>query len=134
VTSVSSCYFILLQLNGGKVLLPYSVGQWVQIVGISLQLMAKITLGKSFGLLPANRGVVTRGPYNLVRHPMYLGYFINHMGFLACTFSSYNLLLYIGLYTMVFFRLVEEERLLLYDPSYQAYIARVRWRFLPGIF
>ena len=34
----------------------------------------KVVLGRSFGLVPANRGIVARGPYLLVRHPIYAGY------------------------------------------------------------
>ena len=102
--------------------------------GIYLQLWAKVALGKSFGLLPANRGVVTTGPSRWLRHPMYLGYFVNHVGFLLCTFSLYNCALYVALYVMVIFRLFKEEELLSQDAAYQLYRQKVHYRFLPPIF
>src|SRR5437899_9023283 len=42
--------------------------------GLIVVIAAKLTLGRSFGIAPANRGVVARGPYNIVRHPIYTGY------------------------------------------------------------
>ena len=46
-------------------------------------MLGKITLGRSFGVVPANRGVVVGGPYNFVRHPIYTGYLITHVAFLV---------------------------------------------------
>ena len=40
-----------------------------------------MALGRSFGVAPANRGIVVRGPYSFVRHPIYTGYLITHTGF-----------------------------------------------------
>jgi protein-S-isoprenylcysteine O-methyltransferase Ste14 len=40
-----------------------------------------LTLGKRFGVRPALRGLVTRGPYRVVRHPLYLSYVIAAIGF-----------------------------------------------------
>jgi protein-S-isoprenylcysteine O-methyltransferase Ste14 len=47
-------------------------------IGLILVVLGKMTLGRSFGVAPANRGVVVRGPYSLVRHPIYTGYLITH--------------------------------------------------------
>ena len=48
-------------------------------VGLCLVIAGKLALGRSFGLVPANRGVVASGPYLLVRHPIYSGYLITHV-------------------------------------------------------
>jgi protein-S-isoprenylcysteine O-methyltransferase Ste14 len=43
-------------------------------VGAYLWLLASvITLGRCFGVLPEARGLITKGPYRIVRHPVYLG-------------------------------------------------------------
>jgi protein-S-isoprenylcysteine O-methyltransferase Ste14 len=49
-----------------------------------------MVLGRSFGLLPAQRGLVVVGPYRFVRHPIYFGYLIGHIGFLLVNFSWRN--------------------------------------------
>ena len=36
---------------------------------------------RSFGLMPANRGIVCTGLYRAVRHPIYAGYLVTHIGF-----------------------------------------------------
>ena len=63
-------YTILLDATAGISLIPEPVGAVVQIVAICWTIFAKASLGRSFGLLPANRGVVVRGAYRWVRHPI----------------------------------------------------------------
>ena len=50
----------------------------ISTVGLLFVIAGKITLGRSFGIVPANRGVVA-GPYTLVRHPIYAGYLLSHI-------------------------------------------------------
>jgi protein-S-isoprenylcysteine O-methyltransferase Ste14 len=48
-------------------------GDAVAVGGCTWLLASVLSLGRCFGVLPEARGLVTRGPYRLVRHPVYLG-------------------------------------------------------------
>ncbi|MFM7027924.1 MAG: methyltransferase family protein [Chakrabartia sp.] len=113
-------------------LIPLGVG--LIIVGNLLQLWAKLTLRRSFGIAPANRGIKKAGPYRLVRHPMYAGYALTHLSALILMFHPLNLLIYALGWTAQILRLHAEERLLSADPDYAAYCGAVRWRLIPGLF
>lgn len=54
----------------------------LMLAGIAIHLGAKLSLRRSFGILPADRGIKAGGLYRLVRHPMYLGYFLVQFGLL----------------------------------------------------
>jgi protein-S-isoprenylcysteine O-methyltransferase Ste14 len=69
-----------------------------------------------------------------MRHPMYAGYLLVHIGVMVLMFSWHNLLIYLIGWTAQIRRLLAEERLLSDDPAYAQYISEVRWRLLPGIF
>ncbi len=126
--------FLVIRLTPGTMLVPASVGFVIQSGGNLLQIAGKLWLGRSFGLLPANRGVVTSGPYRLVRHPIYFGYLLNHIGFVLVSFSWWNLAVYLVIYALQVGRILEEERLLRGDGRYRAYTEQVRYRLVPGIF
>jgi protein-S-isoprenylcysteine O-methyltransferase Ste14 len=104
------------------------------ILGIAIQLSAKLVLRRSFGVVAANRGVKRSGPYMLVRHPMYLGYMITHIGMLLLSPLWWNAGLYAAAWIAQVARLMAEERLLLQDEAYKAYAGQVRYRLLPGLF
>lgn len=63
-------------------LAPRLLCYFVVVGGIGLQLFAKVFLGLSFGVVAANRGVKIGGPYSFIRHPMYAGYTLSHIGLL----------------------------------------------------
>jgi protein-S-isoprenylcysteine O-methyltransferase Ste14 len=103
-------------------------------VGLLIVIGGKVSLGRSFGLMPANRGVVSSGLYRLVRHPIYMGYLITHVGFLLANPTPWNISILLTADLVLMWRAVCEERTLSQDPAYRAYQDVVRWRVLPGVF
>lgn len=131
-TVLGTFYFFLIALdNTNTQLISESVSSVIMIFGILWQLYAKIYLGRNFGLLPACRSVVDTGPYRIVRHPIYLGYFITHIGFLLNNFSVWNLQVLTALYVLLFCRIYYEERILSQNTQYQEYKKRTKYRFIP---
>ena len=120
--------------SGGHPLIPAGSGVMILLIGLGTQVWAKLTLRRSFGIVPANRGVKASGPYRFVRHPMYLGYVTVHVGFLLLSPNLYNLAIYGLSFAIQVARLLAEERLLGRDPAYAAFSARTRYRLLPGVF
>ncbi|MGH9550333.1 MAG: methyltransferase family protein [Terriglobales bacterium] len=104
------------------------------LLGVYVQISAKVILGRSFGLIAANRGIKIAGPYRIVRHPIYAGYIITHVGFLLGFPSLWNVGLYSTQLLVQVARLLREEHLLKRDSSYRAYAANVRYRLFPMIF
>ena len=106
----------------------------VSALGLLVVICGKLSLGRSFGLLPANRGVVSTGLYRLVRHPIYMGYLVTHVGFVAANPTTWNVMT-LGIADLALMvRAVCEERTLALDPQYREYQTRVRWRVVPGLF
>ena len=115
-----------------RVLIPAAVG--LVILGNVIQIAAKLFLRRSFGIAPANRGIKTDGMYRFVRHPMYAGYALVHIGILALMPTLLNLAIYaIGWWAQIL-RLLAEERLLSEDPAYRDFMTKTRWRLIPGLF
>lgn len=130
----ATCAPFLVSPGGQYTLVPLAVGGVVLLMGTFIQLHAKITLGRSLGCVAANRGLQLRGPYRFVRHPMYAGYLVSHLAFLALNPTWWNLAVYALCYGLQIPRLLLEERLLSDDPDYRDYQARVRFRLIPGVF
>lgn len=133
-TVLATFYFVFLNFAPGRHVVPEFVAVAVQVAGMAWQVWSKYTLGRSFGLLPAHRGIVTSGPYAFVRHPIYFGYLVAHVGFLGANLSLRNALVIVGLYSLQYVRMAFEERLLAAQSTeYQEYQQRVRRRLVPWI-
>ena len=124
----------LLQPAQVAALLPQSLTVGLSAVGLAIVIAGKITLGRSFGLMPANRGVVCSGLYRIVRHPIYLGYLFTHVAFLLATPSAWNVAALLAADAALLARAVCEEQTLSRDERYRTYQQTVRWRVCPGVF
>jgi protein-S-isoprenylcysteine O-methyltransferase Ste14 len=117
----------------GHALLAGSVSAAIMTVGLFCSISAKLFLRRSFGIVPANRGVEREGPYKLVRHPIYLGYLIANVGFLTANATVWNALVYSSCWLAMVLRIRAEEEVLGTSPDYAAYCADVRCRLIPWL-
>lgn len=134
-TIYATCAVVLFSPEGTLRLASEAVGAAFQLASLGWVLVSKIVLGRSFGLLPAQRGIVLTGPYCLVRHPIYFGYLTGHIGFLLANFSWRNAGVLALLYVAQVVRLQREEVMLAAtDANYLRYQQKVRWRLLPFVY
>jgi protein-S-isoprenylcysteine O-methyltransferase Ste14 len=134
LTGVSVVGPLMLRTADAAALAPDSVTTMISGIGLLIVVASKMALGRSFGLVPANRGVVVRGPYCFVRHPIYLGYLISHVAFFLAQPTLWNAaIIVVGDGTLIA-RAMMEERVLSRDAAYASYCRRVSWRLVPGVF
>jgi protein-S-isoprenylcysteine O-methyltransferase Ste14 len=105
----------------------------VQCVGEAISISGLMSLNRSLGVVPANRGVKTRGMYRFIRHPMYVGYCIVDIAMVAQNLNYWNASIVIAHLIVQSLRITCEERFLLQDPTYAEYATRVKWRLIPAI-
>jgi protein-S-isoprenylcysteine O-methyltransferase Ste14 len=118
--------------NGVRVA-PSAVINILAVLSAAVFIFARLSLGRSIGFVPANRGIVTRGAYRFVRHPVYTGLFISMLAVVLLSYTPLNLLMASTIVVLFIIKSVVEERFLRGDPEYAAYLQSVRWRWLPGI-
>lgn len=114
--------------------LPHLPCELLQFAGVSVAFVSLAALGRSFGLVAANRGVKTRGPYGLVRHPAYAGYLLTYLGYVLENPAPANVGLFLLSTTFQLLRINEEERLLVQDRAYEQYSRSVRYRLVPLLY
>ncbi len=108
-------------------------GNWLQVVGLCFVAASLLSLRRSFGIVPAHRGIRTQGLYNFVRHPLYASEMFAVFGFVVANPSVWNISLWLGDCVLQFARARAEEHLLGADPVYSQYRDRVRYRFIPMV-
>ncbi len=123
---------IYLRWSPGYVAWP-AAGLVLVTLGAGLSLVSLLTIGKLFGIRPALRGLVTRGPYRLVRHPIYLSYVIADIGYNLEEWNSVTLLLVLIGWASLIYRIQAEERVLSQHAEWPAYVILVRYRLFPGL-
>ena len=125
---------LLASPSSGNPVAPVAVCGTLMLLGFCLNLSAKLTLRRSFGVVAANRGVKVGGPYRLIRHPMYAGYVLTQIGFLLSGPTLWNFALYGLALSFQIVRIRAEERILNNDSAYAEMSARVRYRLVPFVF
>jgi len=90
-------------------------------------------LRNRFSIVPEARGLVTGGPYAVVRHPVYLGEIVAGLGLVLPTLLSLHALVFAVFLAAQFVRIAFEERLLANAyPTYELYARRTR-RLIPFV-
>lgn len=111
--------------SGGSSTTLLVLGDLIALVACAWLLVSVLALGRCFGVLPEVRGLVTRGPYRIVRHPVYLGELGACAGLLVAAPTRWNSGV-AGVFLLAqIVRMRLEERALADEfPAYRAYAAR----------
>ena len=83
---------------------------------------------------PVEKGVmISRGPYKLIRHPMYTSIFIFAAALLSGQFDYYKLIISLVLITDLIVKMIFEEGLLCqHYPGYKSYMKKTK-RVIPFV-
>jgi protein-S-isoprenylcysteine O-methyltransferase Ste14 len=130
-TLASTMMLRTIPIAGSNLVFPSIV---IQCIGMSMMMFSLMSLGRSFGILPANRGIKLSGAYRIVRHPLYTSELVFFTGFLLGNFSDWNLGIICLIIGGQIWRSVREEKILSRDSQYRKYKTKVKYRLVPGIF
>jgi isoprenylcysteine carboxyl methyltransferase (ICMT) family protein YpbQ len=108
-------------------------GLVLELFGVLLTQIARVYMGRSFGILPANRGIVSKGPFRWVRHPIYFGWLVLSIGYAMSYADPRNIILIVAALPFMVWRIDQEEAHLTADVAYRSYMDHVRYRLLPGV-
>jgi protein-S-isoprenylcysteine O-methyltransferase Ste14 len=107
-------------------------GELVAVVACAWLMVSVTFLGRCFGVLPEARGLVTGGPYGVVRHPVYLGEIGACAGLAIASPTVGNAIALAALCVAQGVRMrLEEQALRAAFPEYEGYARRVP-RLLPA--
>ena len=109
------------------------VGLVVQLTGLAMCVVSFLALGRSFGFAAADRGLVRRGPYAVVRHPIYASYLLLQGGYVLQSLSWWNAAVMAFVTVCNIGRALAEDRMLSTNEAHADYRRRVRWRLVPGV-
>src|SRR5262249_10195457 len=90
-------------------------------IAAGLSLSSLLTLGRLFGIRPALRGLATKGPYALVRHPMYLSYIASDIGYNLQEWNWGTALIVIVGWASLIYRIQAEEKMLSHEDRWSRY-------------
>ena len=104
------------------------------VLGHLLAVYALAWLGRSFSIMAEARRLVTDGPYDLIRHPLYLAEEIAVIGLFLQYASLWTALIVVAHFACQLQRMRNEEQILRETfPEYAGYAARTP-RLIPGVY
>ena len=110
----------------------------VELLGLIIGVWAVLTMGPGkFNITPdplASSRLVTRGPYGLIRHPMYLALLLVTLPLVASYFSWVRLAIWLVLLVDLLFKLNYEEGLLTARLQGYGEYKQKSYRLLPFIY
>jgi protein-S-isoprenylcysteine O-methyltransferase Ste14 len=107
-----------------------ATGLLLGVIGSAVALWGILYLGRSFGVFVVVRKVIFGGPYQWVRHPMYLGYVCMLAGLALANYSvAYFSLVPIHIALLLYRARLEESRLSEFSVDYQEYRKRTGFIF-----
>jgi len=100
----------------------FILGSVISILGLTLAITSLFYLWRSFSMMIEVRTLVTKGPYRLIRHPLYLGETLGLLGMTLVRFHWSKLIIFGLLLGLVVFRALREEKKLPETiPAYRRY-------------
>jgi len=134
VCFISKFYYLLLDFSPNSKDIYIMGGELIFIVGTCFWIFSIMWLGNSFSILPAVRKIKIKGPYKLIRHPVYLSYIIIDIGLLLIFPSLWNIsIIVIGIFCYLV-RIRFEEKLLSKTQDYITYKKKVKFKLIPLLY
>lgn len=106
------------------------IGMLVQLFALMGMIWCVFTLSASFGIEPADRGLVMSGPYLHVRHPQYVFGMLFGLGYVLIEPGWVSVPSWLLLSAAQIVLALREERIIV---GYDEYAALVCWRFIPRV-
>lgn len=117
----------------GVALVPIWISNTIAACALMLGITSRVMLGRNISIVPAQRNLVTTGPYAFVRHPIYTVVFLTYVSLNLQCFSVVNLAMTTTVWSLFMVKSLAEEAFLKKDTDYVAYMQKVRYRWLPRI-
>jgi protein-S-isoprenylcysteine O-methyltransferase Ste14 len=134
VVAIAGTFTVIFLRPNSFALVSHMAGNILICLGITIEILGLLSLNTSAGIVASNRGIKTGGLYAYVRHPVYLGNILFFVGFFSLNASFTNGILLFACTMFQVVRIMSEEKVLAADPAYKSYMAKVRWKLLPGLF
>jgi protein-S-isoprenylcysteine O-methyltransferase Ste14 len=115
------------------------VGLFVAVMGIAMRFWGNYVLGEFYTRtlrVTERQVVVQQGPYQVIRHPGYLGSILMWSGAALATVNWISTLLAVAvMFTVYSYRIISEENMMMktYGEQYRQYKSRT-WKLIPFVY